>query len=426
MTKLKVKVNGQWKWMQMGLTPHPTLPDVYLQPVDGGPSHYAHSNYPITAAALDDPNFFPIAVWFESVTSQADIDADKDTGLNTYLELVNTSDMALIRSNGMWAIPSAQLSGYGSETAGYLLTDEPDMNYPFSWDPGGGYSTLQGLADSFPDDGRIKYVNYGKGILLPTWGRPLGTQVYLNHGFQQTCSADFYWYTDTDINTPMGSSPWCQASQFYDMLNRDMTRGEAMRACRYGDVTRFLRDYVDPYRSQPIWGFVENGGPFADNTQADYIQPAQMQGAVWHHIIGGARGIIYFNHTFGGPYQGQHNFRDPNYAAIQAAAKVTNGQIQSLAPVLNDDFATGFASVDQPPTMLDGINHMVKYHGGKFYIFAGSRRDDSASITATFTIPNGVGTTATVLFESRTIPIVSGTFTDTFTNGYTTHIYRID
>jgi hypothetical protein len=426
MTKLKVRVNGQWKWMQMGLTPHPTLPGVYLQPIDGGPSHYANQGYAVTAAALDNPAFFPIAVWYESVLSQVDIDQDKDTGLNTYLELTSNSDMPLIRSNGMYAIPSAQLAGYGSETIGYLLTDEPDMNYPFNNGPGGGYKIVKDLGDSFPDDGRIKYVNYGKGILLPTWGRPLGTQVYLNSNFQQTTSADFYWYTDNDINLPAGSAPWNQSAQFFDMYNNDLTKSEAARACRYGDVVRFMRDYVDPYRSQPVWGFVENGGPFANNTQADYIQPYQMQAAVWHMIIGGARGIIYFNHTFGGPDQSQHNFRYPAYSAIQAAAKTTNGQIQSLAAVLNDDFAVNFAAVDQAPTLFAGINHMVKYHSGKFYIFAGSRMADATQLSATFTIPTGVGTTATVMFESRSIPIVNGSFTDNFLNGYVTHIYRID
>jgi hypothetical protein len=426
MTKLKMRVDGQWKWMQTGLVPHPTLPGVLLKAIDGGPNFYANKGYNVTAPVLDDPNFFPIAVWFESVLSQGDIDKDKDTGLNTYMELTSNSDMALIRSNGMYALTSGPFAGYGSETIGYLLTDEPDMSHPSDWTPGGGFTFVKDIADSMPDDGRIRFVNYGKGILLPTWSRPGGTEVYLNYGFQQTVSADLYWYTDQDIwgNVP---SPWNQGAQFYDMMNRNLSKDEAQRGCHYGNIVKFIREYVFPHRGQPVWGFVENGGPFPSNaTLADYITPEVMTSAIWHMIIQGARGIIYFNHSFGGPHQDQHNFRNPAYADIQLAAKTVNGRIQGLAPVLNDNFAVNFASVTPAPDIFSGIEHMVKYHAGKFYIFASSRASDTVDTPATFTIPVAAGTTATVMFESRTIPIIAGSFSDDFLNGYTTHIYRID
>jgi hypothetical protein len=327
----------------------------------------------------------------------------------------------------MYAITGGAFAGYGSETIGYLLTDEPDMMYPSDWTPGGGYTFVQNLANSMPDDGRIRFVNYGKGVLLPTWARPGGTETYLNYGFQQTLSTDFYWYTDQDIWGQPGSAPWNQGAQFYDMFNRNLAKHEAQRGCHYGSVVRFVRSFIDPHRGQPVWGFVENGGPFSSNTTlADYITPDGMTSAVWHSIIAGARGIIYFNHSFGGPYQDQHNFRNPAYSAIQLAAKQTNSRIQALAAVLNDNFALHFATVSTPPELFSGIDHMVKLHAGKFYIFAGSRERDNTPLTTTFTIPNGVGTTATVMYESRTIPIVNGSFTDTFDNGTSIHIYRID
>ena len=54
---------------------------------------------------------------------------------------------------------------------------------------------------------------------------------------------------------------------------------------------------------QPQWGFVEVGKPFTDNQNGggDTITPAQARGAVWHTLIAGARGIIYFQHSFDGP-----------------------------------------------------------------------------------------------------------------------------
>ena len=71
----------------------------------------------------------------------------------------------------------------------------------------------------------------------------------------------------------------------------------------------------------PIWGFVEVGWPFTETAAQGgrQIQPAEIQAAVWHEIIAGARGIIYFNHSFGGPEQTQHVLRDPDYAAERAA-----------------------------------------------------------------------------------------------------------
>ena len=62
--------------------------------------------------------------------------------------------------------------------------------------------------------------------------------------------------------------------------------------------------------------FVELGHPF---TEEDWpsITPAQARAAVWSSIIHGAQGIIYFNHSFGGPCQTQHILRDPCYAGMR-------------------------------------------------------------------------------------------------------------
>ncbi len=62
-----------------------------------------------------------------------------------------------------------------------------------------------------------------------------------------------------------------------------------------------------------------------------------------------------------------------------------------------------------------------KLSDGKVYLFAGSR---GGSGTATFTVPSG--TTATVIGESRTLPISNGSFTDSFADGDAVHIYQID
>ena len=59
---------------------------------------------------------------------------------------------------------------------------------------------------------------------------------------------------------------------------------------------------------QPIWSFVEVGWPFTETAAqgGGLLLPEEIKAAVWHSIIAGARGIIYFNHSFGGPDQTQH------------------------------------------------------------------------------------------------------------------------
>ena len=54
-------------------------------------------------------------------------------------------------------------------------------------------------------------------------------------------------------------------------------------------------DAMDGQR-KPIWNFVEVGHPFTESN-APTITGPQIRAAVWHSIIAGARGIIYFNHT---------------------------------------------------------------------------------------------------------------------------------
>ena len=89
-------------------------------------------------------------------------------------------------------------------------------------------------------------------------------------------------------------------------------------------------DALDGKR-QPIWGFVEEGWPFTQTAAegARAITPPEMRAAVWQSIIAGARGIVYFNHSFGGPCLTHHINRDPCYRAIQAELTRTNSQITS-------------------------------------------------------------------------------------------------
>src|SRR4051812_41317856 len=121
--------------------PSPASGPPTLQAVDGGLDYYSRF-FPSFPA---DEDFFPLAVWFESVTDPEDVRRDAAAGLNTYVELTSNSDLDLISRAGMRAIHS-DVGAAGDETAGWLLADESDM-----W-AGPGYGTWSGR---YPGEGDI-------------------------------------------------------------------------------------------------------------------------------------------------------------------------------------------------------------------------------------------------------------------------------
>ena len=213
--------------------------------------------------------------------------------------------------------------------------------------------------------------------------------------------------------------------------------------------------------------------------------PAQFNGAVWNSIIHGASGQVIFYHCFvglnGDPLWDavtQYNLYDNvwyepggdfslgvNYCAcygtpalgvlppddpawqisfsnfqglragiwatgMPAQVPATIAAVQALAPVINTQ-------------TLEWVFHpsletALKVPGDGFaYIFA-MQNILCTSGTYTLTLPAGItGTTVTVLNESRTIPVISGAFTDSFSPTvtapvppaggaeYAVHIYKI-
>jgi hypothetical protein len=375
-------------------------------PWAGGPAYYAR--FPAAAAGWTDPRFFPIGVWFESVIQQDNVDLDKAAGLNTYVELTDTSKMALVRSNGMFAILSKPLPGYGSETVAWLITDEADMTYGPGSDPWTGrdgwntcipiqdehgqcgYSVMQALSDRLPKDGRPRYANFGKGVLV--WESDAEAERFVNN-YTDFTSADLYNYTDPH------QPP------------------EDRRAAQYGALIDRMHklDATDGNR-QPIWAFIEVGHPFTEN-DAPTINGDQIAGAVWNSLIHEARGIIYFNHNFGGPCISQHVLRDKCGAAIRPTVTEVNRQITELAPVLSTQ--------SYQWTFHPALDTMLKEHDGSYYVFTmpgpGSRTGNY-----TLALPEGVrGTHAEVLYENRQVPIGPAGLTDSFDAEYQYHIYRI-
>lgn len=389
-----------------------------LRQVDGGTGYYRK----FSPALPTDPSFFPVAVWFESVLDKGNVDTDKDAGLNTYLELTKDSDRTLVRSAGMYAITSGQAT-VGTETVGWLLPDEVDMwagpgtgtwtgKYPGEGEvcnPSGakcGYTVQQKVREGLPSDGRLRFTNYGKGIAF--WQSDAEAAKFVNE-YQDVLSADTYWFTDMNICGISEGAAFFKVSQ--------LPADACHRASNYGRTVSRLRSLVKPAGSKPVWGFVEVGHPF---TEADWpsAKPEQVVAGVWSSIIHGARGIVYFNHSFAGSCQTQHALREGCYAGVRAAVKRVNGQIRALAPVLNAPFVDGVVKGS------GGVDTATKWHDGNFYVLAGANQ--SAGQTATFTAPCVGNATVTVLNENRTITLTNGTFTDRFADSNAVHLYRVD
>jgi hypothetical protein len=376
-------------------------PGVTLRAIDGGDAYFSAWQNTLPTQL----SFFPIAVWFESVLTAQDIDVDQAVGLNTYVVLTGNSDAPLIAARGMHYIAHQGdwLSRPSAAIDGWELDDEVDMRFS----PSSGFQWLASIVSRIPADGRFRYANYGKGVTF--WLNDADAARYVNE-FQHVVSVDNYWFTDNNI---------CAASEGGQLVSsppRNLTAAECHLAFNYGltiDRVRQL-DGTDG-RRQPVWAFVEVGHP-ASQQEWPSITPPQVRAAVWHSIIAGARGIIYFNHSFGGPCQTQHALRDPCYASVRSVVQTTNQQITELASVLNSSFADGYV------TASAGVRVMAKRGpDGSWYVFAGSRQPGAQ--TATLTI--AAGSTVEVLYEGRTRPLVNGQFTDSFADGNAVHIYRI-
>ncbi|MEV6492952.1 DUF4082 domain-containing protein [Actinoplanes sp. NPDC051633] len=386
---------------------------------EGGPSYYskfAKGN----EAEWDDPSFFPIGVWYEGTYSQAEIDKDKDAGLNTYVMLTEGSDMKLIERNGMHAMTEGRKDS-GGETTGWIINDEVDMwggagnstwtgKYPGQGEPctsgkyDCGFDIMKRLSDGLPkNDGRMTYANFGKGVVF--WQSDADASRFVND-YTTVVSNDIYWYTDPNV---------CYSSSEGPSLG--VTKENCRRAANYGitmDVMRRL-DGLDGKR-QPVYAFVEVGKPFPE-ASAPTITADQIGGAVVNSLIHEARGVLYFNHNFGGPCISQHVLRDACGTAVRPAVSELNRRITSLAPVLNTQ---SYQWKFNPQ-----LDTMLKERDGSYYIFAMPGRTGGTG-EQKLTMPAGLGgAKAEVMFENRSVPVVGGTITDNFAKEFSYHIYKI-
>jgi hypothetical protein len=319
--------------------------------------------------------------------------------------------MAAIRADGRFKVIQdigENHSTVGSETVGWMLGDEPDMSDNQADGCPSWFSS-----HAAPADGRWTYANFGKGLAQPP-GNPDPTRPWRGDGTngnwyssaaEQSCfangvdlaSEDMYWWTD----------PWqgvfCCGSNYGDNIT-NLRNADAMNGSRH-----------------PNWGLVETGDPWqpTEPTPAVSITPAQMRSAVWHQVVAGARGLVWFEHSFRGPCGTEHHNLRTNCEGTRAMAGSVDAQLANLAGVLSSPSVTSDQSVSGP------VRRLVKWDGSHFYVFMAA----TGGGTGTFSMPCVGDATATNLGESTgalSIPVSGGSFSDTFADRNAVHIYRID
>lgn len=316
----------------------------------------------------------------------------------------------------------------GDPTAGpngWLVSDEVDMwagpgngawTGKTAWDGSAcasgttdcGYTVQRQLSSLLPKDGRLRWANYGKGVLF--W-QPDALAARFVNDFQDIVSVDAYWATDNNLCTT-----WEGGRFFNPHSPRPLTAAECRRPSNYGALVERARSLVKPAGSKPVWAFVELGHPSGERSWPS-ITAAQVEAAVWSSIIHGARGITYFNHSFGGPCVTTQALRDPCYRAMRATVTRLNARITALAPVLNAPTVVGM--VNSGP----GVDTLTKVRGRDLYVFAQSTNPRPAR----HVIRLGCRLTsrATVVGSRRTAAVAGGSIVDTFTPGSPTRIYLL-
>jgi hypothetical protein len=396
-----------------------------LHQVDGGARYYAK----FSPSLPTNPSFFPVGVFLAAVNNKAEIASDQAAGLNTYVTLTTNSNFSLVGSSGMYLISNRPSAG-GKETVGWYVNDEADM-----WaGPGNavwtgksptkphakgatcepasaacGYTTQQDVIKALPRDHRFKYANYGKGVTF--WETDAQAAQFVND-YQNVVSADNYWFTDDSICLASEGGRWFSPTL---LLNGALPAPLCHLAANYAKTVERIRYLASD--SKPVWAYVELGHPYAPKSWPS-IEPPQIRAAVWQSLIAGARGIVYFSHSFGGPCITDNVLRALCYSKIRAAVTALDGEIKSLAPVLNSPFA------DNVVTASPGVNLSTKWYRGHFYILAGS--SGLASEVITFSMPCVGSSTVKVLDENRSIRAPGGIFRDRFADSNAVHIYRVD
>jgi hypothetical protein len=348
----------------------------------------------------DDPSFFPIGVWMQNPAYAA---AFKRAGVNVYVGLWNgptEKHLAELAAVGMKTICSQNDVGLrhlnDKTITGWMSFNDPDDAQP---DGKGGHTppiSPSAVVERFhiikaKDATRPVYLVFDQGAARDDYGgrgsRTKNSEDYAEYA-KGADVLSYHIYPVNEWDPAVAGNLWHVASG-----------AERLRKWT-GDA-------------KPVWAGIEC-------TRREKNSPrkptaAEVRAEVWMALIHGAKGIVYFCHSFDPEDEAALLNDAPMYEAVTAI----NQQVSSLAAVLNSsDVAEGVRVQSSDPAVP--VAMMAKTFGGQTYIFAVSMR--AAVTTATFSLP--VSADVEVIGENRSLKLSGGKFSDRF-EPYSVHLYRI-
>ena len=233
-------------------------------PWEGGPAYWNKFSKP-AAAGWTDPNFFPIVAWWDSITTDQQVQYDKSLGINSYMENWDGTQYSIFERNNVFWIGEKLNNTFTADSknwVGDFLDDEVDGRFS----PAQGQALLAQEKASYGDDGRFKYANFTKMTIADM--ATADAEKYIN-SYTDAVSMDQYWYTVPD----------CSWTPYRDPYLTPIQQSNCRTASSYGKNINSIqkRDAADG-RLQPVWSFVENLNGGSADVPPVTIQPDPAQG----------------------------------------------------------------------------------------------------------------------------------------------------
>lgn len=369
---------------------------------DPEPSLAADSRW--SRSPWQDAHYFPLAVWLQNPSRAEEY---KKAGINTYVGLwrgPTEEQLDQLQKAGMKLICSqnrlARTRLEDRTIIAWMHGDEPDNAQSLGTGKGYGppiapskiIEDYESLRKNDPS--RPVLLNLGQGVAWDNW---IGRGVRRNHPedypeYVKGCDiASFDIYPAVHDHPEVAGKLW--------FVPQGVER---------------LKQWAGP--SRKIWNCLECTR--ISNTERKPT-PAEVRAEAWMALIHGSQGLIYFVHQF------KPTFNEAALLADQemlTAVTELNRQITELAPVLNSTSIEERVRVTVQNSEIPVATMTKRYRGG-FYLFAVPMREGVNQATFELPIQNAKAK-VTVLYENRTLELVSGKFQDEF-RPWEVHLYRI-
>jgi hypothetical protein len=252
----------------------------------------------------------------------------------------------------------------GTKLVGWTFPDEPDNN---GWTPARLEQTF-GFRAGTPD-GLVSFLTLSGRFFRPLYGTT-SVSPSVVHGFAtlpDVAGFDLYPLNHCDANL--------------------------------ADVADAQRQFVALADDRPTFQWIETGPIEPSYCGGFQMTPQQLGAETWLAIIGGARGVGFFTHT----WTPKHNAFDVS-PDLQLAIRRTAVAIRAVLP--------GLTGTTLMSSATNGVEVLARNGGNATYVFAVNTQ--STTVSAQLSVPALKNGGAGLYGERRSVAVNGGTFTDTF------------